>query len=384
MSAVGRQLEIGWTGAFEAFRAKAPDVVGGLASRAFREGCSLVLRTQTTSRDRRSLRSAGGHLDGMDFMDGMDSEPRSAAVAGGGRGGVERSRGGCWVRAGRGCFGRGPRHAVVARFARRAVSWTKWTSWTEWTPNREALHLRRTGGVHRMLRGDGLLRVDGWRLGRGPRHAVDARFARRAVTWTRWTRMDRDGHGWTRWTRTAKRCTCGGRAACIGCSGATASCGSMAGVLGAGHVMRSTLASLGGRSIGRDGLHGRNGPEPRSAAAAAGGRGGVERSRGGCRVRAGRWCFGRGPHHAVDARFARPGILWTRWTSWTEWTSEPRIAAGAAVGWRRLECGGSGRLAWTLRAHEPAPARERFSRREPRTARSSPGPIRAHVGACDP
>ena len=179
--------------------------------------------------------------------------------------GLRRGR---FVRGVRWCFGRGPRHAVVARFARRAVSWTKWTSWTEWTPNREALHLRRTGGVHRMLRGDGLLRVDGWRLGRGPRHAVDARFARRAVTWTRWTRMDRDGHGWTRWTRTAKRCTCGGRAACIGCSGATASCGSMAGVLGAGHVTRSTLASLGGRSIGRDGLHGRNGPEPRSAAVA--------------------------------------------------------------------------------------------------------------------
>ena len=39
------------------------------------------------------------------------------------------------------------------------------------------------------------------------------------------------------------------------------------------------------------------------------------------------WCFGRGPRHAVVARFARRGVSWTGWTGWTEWTSEPRSAA---------------------------------------------------------
>ena len=43
----------------------------------------------------------------------------------------------------RGCGGRGPRHAVRARFARRAVTWTGWTEWTGWT--RKAKHCMRGG-----------------------------------------------------------------------------------------------------------------------------------------------------------------------------------------------------------------------------------------------
>ena len=72
-------------------------------------------------------------------------------------------------------------------------------------PEGEALHVLREVGVVKLAGAAG-----GWRGeargcgGRGPRHTVDARFARRAVTWTEWTE-------WTGWTRKAKRCMRGGR-----------------------------------------------------------------------------------------------------------------------------------------------------------------------------
>ena len=255
MSAVGRQLEIGWTGAFEAFRPTA-DVVGGLASRAFREGCSLVLRTQTTSRDRRSLRSAGGQLDGMDFMDGMDSEPRALQL----QGVVVAELSACAVLgASRTRVLRTQATSRGRRSLRSAGGHLDRMDFMDGVDS-ERLHLRRTGGVHRMLRGDGLLRVDRLEAA-GHVTRLDARFARRAVTWTRWTRMGRDGHGWTRWTRTAKRCTCGGRAACIGCSGATASCGSMAGVVQGDPVTRLD-ARFARRAVNWNGMDFMDGMDP--------------------------------------------------------------------------------------------------------------------------